>query len=200
MNSKLISLYSQILFEYALKNNKLETYYDLLSSLLKTFEDSDKLFYFLFLSYAKKQFKKKIVYDIFHEQLDFFIITFIWAIIDFNHVQLIVKIFTDFLFKVNRFKKIKYVKIYSSNKLSKSSLEKLKNYLKKYFNSDILLKNIVNNDFIGGIKLETENFSIDNLISSRLIKMKNNLIDDVINNDNSSYLHSGLESGLNNVK
>ncbi len=77
MNSKLISLYSQILFEYALKNNKLETYYDLLSSLLKTFEDSDKLFYFLFLSYAKKQFKKKIVYDIFHEQLDFFIITFI---------------------------------------------------------------------------------------------------------------------------
>ena len=93
--------------------------------------------------------------------------------IDFNHLELIdkkyQKLMQDSIGHVN-------VTAVTVNQLSESELSDLKVNIKSKINTDISIKNIEDKKILGGIKLKVGNTLIDGSLSTKLEKLKENMV------------------------
>lgn len=165
--------YSQVLFDFANKNNKVKYYFKLCSKILmELIKDDCYLFNFLKNNSVDKQNRKNIINDIFKNKVDEYFLYFLYTIIDFNRGDLLIKIMKQFLKQCDELFNIRYVRVYSPYELNELQLHKLSLALKKFYQSEVQLDNIVDASLIGGIKVVSDSDSIDNTFKTKLNNIK----------------------------
>lgn len=93
------------------------------------------------------------------------------------------KIFKDILFhlikQLQEILNIKRGTIYSTNKLSKTEIKKIEDKLKKQFNAEINLVNLIDKELIGGFKIELGSFIIDESIKYELQSISKAIMEEI---------------------
>ena len=168
----LSSSYANVIFEYALKNKKEHLFFKQMEYLLNMLKTNNYLLLnFLCNNNITKDNKKTIINELFNKKLDQYLIYTLYAIIDFNRNRFIPIIIRKYFIIYDHYFNIIFIRVYSSQKLSDKNMLKLKQALSKHYHSKVTLLNVVDENLIGGIRIETKNTSIDNSYITKLKKM-----------------------------
>ena len=165
--------YSTVLYDYATKSNKLKEIYHDAQTVFKFLTlDNDYLFETLRNYNIPKEERKKIIDLVFDKKIDDYYILVLKAIIDFDRCTNLINITKKILAMCNKGLNIRYIKVYSAFELTDLQKDKLIKALEKHYHSKIDLNNIVVPEIIGGLKIVSEDDSINTTFISKLNRMK----------------------------
>ena len=167
--------YAKAIFEIALENNKEENYLELLKMVLKTLDnnvDFKKTLNSPFISSDKKIELLNNVYFDFDE--DFF--HFLFVLVKNNRFNLIYDIKDEFEKLYHENINVIFVRVTSAQKLSKKQEEMIRKDLEaKYPGVSLNIKNEIDPNIIGGIKIMINDESIDLSLRNYLSKLKESI-------------------------
>ena len=172
------SSYSKVLHDYAVKNNKVEAIYRDAQFVLKTLTRDDNLLYETLRNYnLSKESRRDIIDDLFKKEIDQYFVLLLKTIIDFNRCSSLIIIIKRALGLCSKTLNIRYIKVISAFELNEKQKEKLARALKLYYNANSIdIKNIVVPEIIGGLKIISEEDSINTSYISKLINIKDESI------------------------
>ena len=113
---------------------------------------------------VKKDDKKEIINELFDSSI---YRDFLMVLIDNDRINLLEEIKDDYLSILNNDDKIVDVKVYSSELLSESYLDSLKEKLEKRIESKVRLINLIDDEIIGGIRITYDSKEIDLTVNKR---------------------------------
>lgn len=160
--------YAKALFEAGLELDKLDGFKEDLNLLVKALESHEDLARILAHPKISKDEKKKILKNIFNENVNVEFLNFLYVIIDKRregHLESISERFTELY---NDHNNIEEVTCFTAIPMEEESMEKLKDKLSKSMNKTIVLKNVVDKSILGGIVLKTGNKVIDGSYKGQL--------------------------------
>lgn len=165
--------YAKALFELAQESNKLELYIDYFTAIVETVK---KDFYKLLTSPSiEKNEKKEVIKKVYHT-FDEDFLHFLFVLIDNNRISRIGTIFDEFMNFVLMDKNIVQVEVHSAVELNDKQIKHFENKLKeRYNNKKLEIKNIVNPDLLGGIRIIANNEELDMSAKNHLNKIKETL-------------------------
>lgn len=166
--------YSRVIFEYAEKNKKLDKIYSQAQFVLETLLRDDALVLETLRNYSiLKQLRKDFLDDLFKDKIDEYFLFVLKTIVDFNRCSYLVTIIKHTLHLLAKALNLRYIKVFSAFELTDSQKQKLQEALKTYYKaSRIEMNNIVNPAIIGGLKIVSEEDSINTSYISRLINIR----------------------------
>ena len=162
------STYANSLFEIALEMNSVDDIARELDFIIETFE-REKDFYNFFISpEVSKMKRKEVIENVYGGKMSNEITNFLKLLIDKDRASEMfsIKIFFDDLLFESR--NVKRVTIESVVELTDEHKRKLIEKLSKVTESEIILKNIVKPEILGGVILRMDNEVIDDSILSKL--------------------------------
>ncbi len=163
--------YADALFEAGSDLNKIEDFYGELEILESAFTSEEKLIQILSHPKIKKQEKKDLVDKIFKESVSQEILNFLYILIDKNRESNILDIIGIYRDLYYNYKGILRVLAITAMPMKEASRERLASVLEEKLNKKILIRNKVDEDIIGGIRLEIEGKLIDGTIKGKLEAM-----------------------------
>ena len=172
--AKLINTsYSTVIFDYAEKNNKLKEIREQAHFVLDTLLLEGQIVYETLRDYnILKQSRKDLLSDLFKDKIDAYFLYTLQTIVDFNRCSYFITILKQTLHLLSKALNIRYIKVITAFELDEAQVQKLQDALKAYYNaSEIDIKIIVNPAIIGGLKIISEEDSINTSFISRLINI-----------------------------
>lgn len=165
--------YAKALFELAQEAGKLELFVDYFTAVVETVKND---FYKVLTSpVIENKEKKEIIKNVYHS-FDKEFLNFLYVLIDHNRISRINTIFDEFMNFILVDKNIVQVEIHSAVELTDLQIEHYEKRLKeKYGSKKLEIKNIVNPDLLGGIRIITNNEELDMSVKKQLNKLKENL-------------------------
>ena len=165
--------YPKVLFDHAKKHNLIKEYFLNAQKVLNILlEDDGKLNNFLKDLTIEKADRKKIIEEIFKDHIQNFFLWFLYTIVDFNRCYYLEGILKNFISLCDKEFGINYVKIYSPYQLNDKQIDKLTEALKKHYQKEIRITNIVDKTLIGGIKIVSDVDSINTSLIDKLNHIK----------------------------
>ena len=164
--------FSLTLFDIGLNQKLLNVFYHNSLTLLDIVK-SNQMFneFFIDLSIDKNK-KKKVIQQIFNKKFNNLFIYFVWTVIDLNQTKSILNILNKFISIYFEYTKTKLVKIYSAFPLNSKQLSNIKNILNKKTNMNIKYTFTIDKNLIGGVKIVSDSFTIDNTIKTKINNIK----------------------------
>ena len=174
VSSQINTAYSRVIYEYAEKNQKLDEIYDQVHFVLDTLIRDDQLVYKTLRNYnILKQYRKDFLKDLFKNKIDDYLLFTLETIVDFNRCSYFLTIIKQTLHLLAKTINIRYVKVFSAFELTDIQIQKLREALKNYYNANkVDIKNIVNPSIIGGLKIVSDEDSINTSYISKLINIR----------------------------
>ncbi|MFV0424498.1 MAG: F0F1 ATP synthase subunit delta [Bacilli bacterium] len=172
--SVVASRYSEALYELALEENCLESIFDSYKLVNAVFTEQKDLIEVLSHPEIILSDKIDIVRGSFSE-VNINLLNFICVLIEKDRLREIFNIFEDFEILYNIHFNISIAKVYSTTKLDDNQLENLKNKLSKKINKKIEIKNIIDKELIGGIKIMIDNHVIDYSLKTKINNLSEEL-------------------------
>jgi F-type H+-transporting ATPase subunit delta len=169
------SIYARALFELALENKKSKAIYEDMMLIQDALVDNKDLLYFLNDLTIDKEDKKAALLNIFAKYVNQETMNFLQVVVDKargGHLKRICDEYKKLYLKDND---IKEAIIYSAYQLADKEVTKIKNVLKKKYQTNFITKVIVDENIIGGIKIKIDDLIIDGSISSRIDRLKNSI-------------------------
>lgn len=173
--------YSIALFELAMDDKKIEKITKQIKTFLKIIKDNKDLVMFLNNYGISKEDKKSLLLKIF-KSFDSDLIYWLCVIIDNNKTMFIEKIINKFIKLSNDYSKVIPLNVYSTIPLSKQQKIRIEKIFLKKFHAQCELSNIIDENIIGGIKLEFNSQIFDNSVRGKLLKMKSSILERNLNN------------------
>ena len=168
----LASRYSSALLSIAEEENKLIEYQEACKILIQCLNENPNYMRILSSSFINKDEKKTMV----NEVVDKFGLpnfkSFINVILDNNRENCLIEILEDFDSKCNDKQDILEGIIYSVVKLSEEQIKKIQNSISKKLNKSVELKNEININLIGGIKVVINDIVFDGSVSNKIESLK----------------------------
>ena len=177
--SKLVnSSYPRVLYEYANKENRVKEIHDQAQDVLNALNRDDKMLYEMLRNYnISKEMRKDIIDDVFKDHIDEYFILLLKTIVDFNRCSSLITIVKGVLRLCNKKINSRYIKIYSAFELTEAQKNKLAEALKKHYHADSIdINNVVVPGISGGLKIVSEEDSINTSYISKLISIKDESI------------------------
>ena len=175
MADSYVNKYAKVLFDTAVKNNIASDVRDGLKSIIKISKSIPEFNHLLFTKNTSKSDKKNILSSVLKDNVNLVALELLLILIEDDQTQL----FGDIVNKYNQLMHVKSAEldilITSNVGLADSELDSIKNNLSKKLDKQVNIKNNVDQSLIGGIQLRIGNTIIDNSLSNKLIKLKNNL-------------------------
>jgi F-type H+-transporting ATPase subunit delta len=101
---------------------------------------------------------------------------FLWSVIDFSHTRKLKTITQHFLQLCQEHLHISYFQVTSAYQLSDQEMKELKcAIIQKFHKQKIILRNTVDKTVIGGIKIKSHSYCIDNTLKNKLNLMRDNI-------------------------
>ncbi len=170
------SSYSIVLYEYAKADKNIKKYFQQAKLLLNLLSAQKHYLHNFLANYSINKTQRKQIIDLIaRNMLTKKFKYFLYTIIDFNRCKLIIKILQKFLDLCANDLKIKNVKVFSAFELNQKLREKLKKALEKYCKTKLDIDYHIDENLIGGIKVQTNFGSIDNSYQSKLKNLKETL-------------------------
>jgi F-type H+-transporting ATPase subunit delta len=108
----------------------------------------------------------------FHEKL----VRFIDLLVDKRRVGLIHEIVELFIDEINALKGLKQVEVFVKYPLTDTNLNKIKEILHNHYKKEILIKEKIASNLIGGLMIKMGNQTLDLSVDSMLVNLKQHLL------------------------
>jgi len=175
MRNEVASKYSRALFELGKEEDNLLKLKESLTEFWQLVQDNQDLNELLFHQRLMPADKKKVLEEIFKEELNDDILHFIFILIDKRREFFLESIIEEFNSLVDDAESVLHVKVTSAVELDNSILDKLKEKLDSLLDYNIQIKNNVDEEIIAGIVLKIEDYIIDGSLLNQLNSLKHNL-------------------------
>lgn len=163
--------YGAALFEAAEDQELIKGIYEELTSMRTAFEEDDRFLQVLSHPRISKTEKKNLIDSVFKGHVARELLNFLYILVDKKrekHFLEIIKVYEDLYYKHEG---ILRVVATTAVALKEEAMNRLAEALAKKLNKEILIKNRVDKDVIGGVKLDIEGKLIDGTIKGRLDDM-----------------------------
>ena len=174
-NNSHVNKYAKALFNASLENNSLIDVKESLIAVVKIGKSVPEFNHVLLTKSTSTSNKKNILSNILNEHINPLVTELLIILIDNDQIQLFIDIMNKYNQLMNLSSKELDVLITSKVALSLDELNSVKGDLSSKLNKQINIKNNIDDSIIGGIKLRIGNTIIDNSLSKKLMKLKNNL-------------------------
>lgn len=122
-----------------------------------------------------KEEKKELFKNLLSGKVEDYFLYFIYVLVDNERILELENIYDTFKMLVNEKKNILNCEVVSKYPLDKNIKEDLIKYLSQKYQKEIKLKETINDELIGGIKVIVQNEVIDYTIDSTLTNLKNTI-------------------------
>lgn len=168
--------YANSLFEIAQEENAIKRYEADLNLVKQVLcQDADILSFFMHFNVSKEA-KKETLDRAFKESVSPYVLNFIKLLVDKNRADSLVEIIDAFHILTNEYLGIKEGTVYSSLPLTKEEITEIEKAVSKKMNAKIILKNLVDESLIGGVKVMVGNHVIDGSIKNKMDLLKQELL------------------------
>ena len=164
-NNSQVNKYAKVLFNTAVKNNTAGDVREGLDAITKIAKSVPEFKHVLFTKNTSGSDKINILSNVLKDMI----------LIENDAIQLFGGITNKYNHLMNTSSVELDVSITSNAELSKDKLDSIKDSLSKKLDKQINIKNNVDESLIGGVQLRIGNTIIDNSLSNKLSKLKNNL-------------------------
>ena len=172
---ELASRYSTALFSLKKDEDQLIDSQMEIKELLKVLKQNPDFLLLLDSSYKEFEEKEKIVDEVF-KSVDEEIKNFIKIIVRNHRSKYLIEIFEEFNSLVNEYRGVLEGLVYSTEPLSEKELDKLNKKISEVENIPTELKNIIDPQLIGGVKVVINDHIYDGSIKHHLENMRNTLL------------------------
>jgi len=174
-NNSYVNKYAKALFNTSLSNNSLTDVRAGLNSIIKISKTIPEFNHMLFTKNVSASNKKTILFNVLNNNVSPLVIELLIILIENDQIQLFTDIINKYNQLMNASSKELDVIITSKAELSSDELGSIKTNLSSKLNKQLNIKNNIDDSIIGGIKMRIGNIIIDNSLSNKLMKLKNNL-------------------------
>ena len=174
-NNSHVNKYAKVLFNTAVKNNIAGDLKEGLNTIAKLAKSIPEFNHVLFTKNISVSDKKSILSNVLKDKINPLAFELLMILTENDEIQL----FRDVTNKYNHLMNANSVEldvsIISNAELSEDKLGSIKDSLSKKLDRKINIKNNVDESLVGGVQLRIGNTIIDNSISNKLNKLKNNI-------------------------
>ena len=174
-NSSHVNKYVKVLFNTAVENNVASDVRDGLSVIAKITKSVPLFNYILFTKNTLGSDKKNILSNVLKDNVSPLVLELLMILIENDEVQLL----GDITNKYNHVMNIESIEldvsITSNTELSKDTLNSIRDNLTKKIGKQINIRSNIDKSLIGGEQLRIGYTIIDNSLSNKLVKLKNDL-------------------------
>ena len=165
---------SYIAFQYAEALHNIAVESNTVKSLLEDFKTindviDEEIYNFLNHPKISKKDKKEIIQNSIENDL---LMRFMFVLIDNSRIPLLKECLDEFEQIVNDTNKVMNIQVFSKKLLSVEEINQLNVNLKKRHNKTIILENIVEQEIIGGLRIEYNGMILDDTINNYLNNLK----------------------------
>ena len=161
-----ITAYSKALFELAQEENKTETFVEYAKEILELINE-EKLVEYLSDPYIEIQDKEKMLEEAFGKEGNFFA-KWILLIVEAKAVRKLTLALNKFISMVNESNGVVEGVAYTTTKLDAASIKKIEEAISKAQDKKVSLNNKIDNQLLGGVRVEVEDQVYDNSIKRKL--------------------------------
>ncbi len=122
-----------------------------------------------------KEEKKELFKNLFSGKVEDYFLYFVYVLVDNERILELENIYDTFKMLVDEKNNILNCEVVSKYPLDNNVKEDLIKYLSQKYQKEIILKELVNDELIGGIKIIVQNEVIDYTIDSTLTNLKNTI-------------------------
>ena len=175
IQNQIAKKYSQALFSLAEENNEFVKFKEELNEINEAISEHDELRNVFFHPRIEIKEKKKILEKIFSEKFSKDILNFLNLLIDKRRIFYIEAIIEQFNNLVNKREDILEVEVVSAIELEEKLQNKLEGKLEDELNYEVILKNVVDPEILGGLILKIGDKIIDGSIQNELNTLKDKI-------------------------
>ncbi len=167
--------YATALYDVCVEENKVDEFMNEVGFINETLKNNAEFFEILRTPRINVNEKKKIIDDIFGNNVNKEIVNFIKILIDKRRIGYIIDIANEFERMVCEYKGIVKAKAYSSICLNSEQIKKLEKKLSEQSGKTVEIENIVDKSLLGGIMIKFNDVVIDGTLKGKLEGLENNL-------------------------
>ena len=168
MSKKLLNNWVEALFSISQENNNVDLYHDAALALVKLFRTYPGVIKCLSNTRIAASTRKELLEKMFAKRLDPFLVKAFELMVDRNIFYYVINILKYLIKVINNLHHVHYGKVYSVIPLTPTQLQKIEKIMSKRFNNRIILKNVIDEDLIGGLKIQIRNSLIDISVAGKL--------------------------------
>lgn len=168
--------YATSLFEIAQEEKSIEKYLEDLK-LIKDVLLSDEATMSFFMHYnVNKEDKKNTLDKAFKDSVSIYVLNFVKLLIDKNRMGSVINVVDAFNSLTNQYLGIKEGIIYTSNPLEESEITRIEAVVSSKMDSKVILKPIIDETLIGGIKVVVGNHVMDGSVRNKMELLRHELL------------------------
>lgn len=175
MNDNLFVRYAIALLDVAIEENKVDEFFQQSSEIIQVFQQNLDLLRILKDYGLTTDEKKETINIIFKNQINDYILNFMYIIIDNQRGKYIKDIFGSFHKQAQKYLNIAYGVVYSTTKINLDVIKQLENKVSNLMKEKVILTNEIDDSLIGGFKIVVGDYIIDESIISRINKLKSTI-------------------------
>lgn len=172
MDGLIADRYADALFQAAVELNLLEDIKDQLDSLIKILEDQTDLMKIMDHPMISPDEKKSVIETIFGEKISNYLLNFFKILIDKNRFGNIESIRSSFIDLYNESRGIVEVVATTKDPLDEDRKTRLTEVMSKRLDQEVIIKNVIDSNIIGGIVLDYKGQRIDKSIQNKINKLE----------------------------
>ena len=166
------SRYAIALLSIAKEENKIKEYVEEVENLVNIFESNSDLLLLLKDFWLSKDEKKETLSLCFENKVSEYILNLFYVLIDNKRGGYILDVCNEFVRIGLNELNIKRGIVYSTIKLTKTQLKGMESKISKMLNANVTLRNIIDENLLGGFKVQVEDYILDDSMKNRLEKLK----------------------------
>lgn len=166
------SRYAIALLSIAKEENKIKEYVLEVENLVEIFEKNKDLVLLLKDHGLSKDEKKETISLCFEGKINEFILNLLYVLVDNKRGGYILDVCNEFVRIGLNELNIKRGIVYSTIKLTKTQLKGMKSKISKMLNANVTLRNVIDENLLGGFKVQVEDYILDDSMKNRLEKLK----------------------------
>lgn len=168
--------YAEALFQLSSEVELLDLFVTELTTVQEVFQENDELYAFLAHPRITNKQKKQLIDNSFGE-FQVHIINTVKLLVDRNRVEIIPSMIDHFILKVHEVKSIAEATVYSVRELTGVETEHLQAQFAKRFDKQVVkIKNIVDPDILGGLRIRMGNTIYDGTLRNELNRIERNVV------------------------
>ncbi len=169
------SRYANALFEVGIEGEKLDLFYEELTSIVGIFKENDEFFRIFKTPLISKEEKKGLVEKVYKESASLEMVNFLKILIDKDRIGIIDEISVEYKNLLNEKKNILEAVAISAVPMKEEALNQLQIKLSGITGKNVSLQNEVDASLLGGVLIRMGNEEIDGTLKTRLEKLKEEL-------------------------
>ena len=166
------SRYAIARLSIAKEENKIKEYVEEVENLVIFFESNSDLLLLLKDFGLSKDEKKETLSLCFENKVSEYILNLFYVLIDNKRGGYILDVCNEFVRIGLNELNIKRGIVYSTIKLTSSQLKGMESKISKMLNANVTLRNVIDENLLGGFKVQVEDYILDDSMKNRLEKLK----------------------------